>query len=144
MPTYSLVIPEHSLSDEQKTLLAQEITRLHCEATGAPLGFVQVIFQELARGNHFVGGAVTQQGQVFVRGEIRAGRAKDVKSRLVADIQRETSSISKLPQSNVWVYIHESPPSQMSQLGRILPEPGDESVWIAMLPPDVQARLRGR
>ncbi|HUK53028.1 MAG TPA: tautomerase family protein [Candidatus Binatia bacterium] len=141
MPTYTLMIPEDILSEEQKAVLAREITRLHSEATGAPRGFAQVFFHELPRGDHFVGGVAAQHGQIFVRGEIRAGRSREVKRRLIVSIQQETSRISELPQANVWVYLHELPSSQMAELGRILPEPGEEAAWIAALPPEEQARL---
>jgi phenylpyruvate tautomerase PptA (4-oxalocrotonate tautomerase family) len=143
MPTYTLIVPEDSLTDEQKVLLAREITHLHSEATGAPQGFAQVFFQELPRGNHFVGGVAAQHGRIFVRGEIRAGRAAHIKHRLITAIQKETSRISGLPQADVWVYLHELPSGQMAELGRVLPEPGEEAAWIAELPPEEKARLSG-
>jgi phenylpyruvate tautomerase PptA (4-oxalocrotonate tautomerase family) len=142
MPTYTLMIPEDSLRDEQKAKIAREITWLHKEVTGAPRGFAQVFFHELPRGNHFVGGVAAQHGQIFVRGEIRAGRTKEAKSRLFAGIQQKTSRIAELPEANIWIYIHELPSNQMSELGRILPEPGEEPAWIAALPAEEQARLR--
>jgi phenylpyruvate tautomerase PptA (4-oxalocrotonate tautomerase family) len=143
VPTYTLIVPEDCLSDEQKAQAAREITRLHTEATGAPRGFAQVFFHDLPRGDHFIGGVVAPHGQIFVRGEIRAGRSREVKQALIARIQQEVSRISELPQSNVWIYLHELPSSQMAELGRILPEPGEEAAWIAALPPEEQARLHG-
>jgi phenylpyruvate tautomerase PptA (4-oxalocrotonate tautomerase family) len=142
MPTYVCAVLDGSLTPEQMVEIAQEITRIHSEGTGAPRSFVQVLFHELRPGNHFIAGAMPQGDQVFIRGEIRSGRSDEVKRKIIAGILRETSRITGAPQANIWVYLSELPASQMAELGHILPEPGEEKAWIAALPPDVQARVR--
>ena len=47
MPTYIVTAPQGRLSAAQKTMLAEEITRVHCEITGAPSYFAQVIFHDI-------------------------------------------------------------------------------------------------
>jgi 4-oxalocrotonate tautomerase family enzyme len=142
MPTYVCAVLEGGLTPEQKVQIAKEVTRIHSESTGAPRSFVQVLFYEVRPGNHFVGGAMAQDDQIFIRGEIRAGRNNEVKRKIIVDILRETSRITGAPQANIWIYLDELPASQMAELGHILPEPGEEETWIAALPPDVQARVR--
>ena len=75
MPTYFCTTPEGRLTAEQKRKIAVEITRVHCEVTGAPSFFAQVIFDEVKPGNYFMGGAPLQHDQLFVYGHIRGGRA---------------------------------------------------------------------
>lgn len=60
MPTYQItsVIP---LSPDRKQLLAQEITRIHEQCTGAPGHAVQVIFNNLAPYDHYHGGYQTSE-----------------------------------------------------------------------------------
>jgi hypothetical protein len=49
--------------------------RRHNAVTGAASFFAQVIFTEVAKGNHFMGGAPLASDQIFVHGFIRAGRS---------------------------------------------------------------------
>jgi len=39
MPTYVCTITEDRLSPDQKSRIAGEITRIHCEVTGAPTSY---------------------------------------------------------------------------------------------------------
>ncbi len=52
MPTYFCTTLEGRLTAEQKRKIAGEITRVHCEVTGAPRFFAQVIFQEVSEERH--------------------------------------------------------------------------------------------
>jgi phenylpyruvate tautomerase PptA (4-oxalocrotonate tautomerase family) len=56
MPTYFCTTLEGRLTAEQKRKIAGEVTRVHCEFTGAPGFFAQVIFQEVRPGDYFIGG----------------------------------------------------------------------------------------
>jgi hypothetical protein len=44
--------------------------------------------------------------------------------------------------SNVWTYILELAPEQMVELGRVLPQPGEEPQWIAALPDAERERMQ--
>jgi len=66
MPTYFCTTLEGRLTAEQKRKMAGEITRVHCEVTGAPSFFAQVIFQEVRPGDYFIGGAPLKHDQLFV------------------------------------------------------------------------------
>jgi phenylpyruvate tautomerase PptA (4-oxalocrotonate tautomerase family) len=66
MPTYFCTTVEGRLTAEQKGKIAAEITRVHCEVTGAPSFFAQVIFDEVRPGNYFMGGAPLKHDQVFI------------------------------------------------------------------------------
>lgn len=62
---------ENRLSSEQKSEIAQAITRMHCEVTGAPGYFAQVILNEIKPGNYFMNGAPLRHDQLFVYGRWR-------------------------------------------------------------------------
>ena len=63
--------------------IAQAITKTHNECTGANTYFAQVIFQETPNGKHFMGGKPVQDGQLFLHGQIRAGRPPELKEKLI-------------------------------------------------------------
>src|SRR5258707_7118490 len=94
MPTYFCTTLEGRLTAEQKRKIAGEITRVHCEVTGAPSFFAQVIFQEVRPGDYFIGGAPLKHEQLFVYGHIRSGRAA-VESRMIALMAKAGGSAAK-------------------------------------------------
>ena len=60
MPIYQCISPEGLLDESARTKLAGEITRIHCDATGVPPSFVNVIFTDVPDGRYFVAGAADQ------------------------------------------------------------------------------------
>ena len=134
MPTYFCATLEGRLTAVQKRKIAGEITRVHCEVTGAPSFFAQVIFQEVKPGNYFVGGTPLRHDQLFVYGLIRSGRAAVDKSRMIALMAKAVGDVANVENSrSVWVYVGELPPRQMIEFGHLLPEAGDEPAWTAGL-----------
>lgn len=134
MPTYTVFAQAGRLAAPQKSRLAAEITRVHNECTGAQTFFAQVIFQDVAAGNHFVGGAPLAGDHVFVHGQIRAGRDAATKRVLLEQMVKAVSAAAGMRSINTWVYVVDLPPAQMAEYGHILPEPGTEATWLAGLP----------
>jgi phenylpyruvate tautomerase PptA (4-oxalocrotonate tautomerase family) len=141
MPTYIVTAPEDRLSQPQKNRLAAEITRVHCEVTGAPAYFAQVIFVDVAEGNYFMGGKPLAADHVFVHGQIRDGRTAEAKHRLLLGMMEVTAAVCDMPQSHVGVYIVEVPSRQIAEYGAPLPGPGEEAQWTAALPGEVRTRM---
>jgi phenylpyruvate tautomerase PptA (4-oxalocrotonate tautomerase family) len=134
MPTYTVTVPRGQLNPSQKTRIAQGITRVHSEATGAPSYFAQVIFSEVDEGNYFLGGRPLSHGQVFVHGQIRGGRTPESKSALISSMLEVVAEAASIPFTGVSIYIVDLQARQMVEFGHVLPEPGDEPAWMAALP----------
>jgi phenylpyruvate tautomerase PptA (4-oxalocrotonate tautomerase family) len=134
MPTYFCTTTEGRFSQKEKSNIAQEITRIHSDVTGAPSYFAQVIFNELKPGNYFMNGVLLRHDQIFVYGTIRAGRATVDKSRMIVLMAEALGGITGGGKRSVIVYVGELPPRQMIEFGHVLPEPGDELIWTAALP----------
>jgi len=142
MPTYAVICVEGTLDAPKRAKIASEITRIHSETTGAPTYFAQVIFTEVAPDRYFVGGIPLKGHQVFVNGQIRAGRSAERKDALIAQITAVVAEASKLAKRNVWVYITDLVPRQMVEFGHVLPEAGDEARWAAALPEADRAHMQ--
>jgi phenylpyruvate tautomerase PptA (4-oxalocrotonate tautomerase family) len=142
MPTYTVTSVEGCLDTSKRAKIASEITRIHSETTGAPTYFAQVIFAEIAPDRYFVSGTPLKGHQVFVNGQIRAGRSTESKDALIAQITMAVSDASKLPKRNIWVYITDLVPRQMVEFGHVLPEAGDEARWAAALPEADRAHMQ--
>lgn len=129
MPTYSVTTSNLSLSQEQKSEIAQAITTSHNAQTGAPTFFAQVIFSSIDEGDHFIGGRLNSAPHIFVSGLIRGGRDTEIKQSLMDRILRQVSEIAGAKAEDIWVYMQDIPPTQMIEFGRFLPAPGEEEEW---------------
>lgn len=142
MPTYTVTSIAGCLDRSQRERIAAEITRIHSGATGAPTYFAQVIFVEVQPECYFVGGVPLRGHQVFVNGQIRAGRTVESKDKLISEIVDAVTDASKLSKNNIWVYVTDLLPRQMVEFGHVLPEPGDEDRWTAALPEPDRAHMQ--
>lgn len=129
MPFYECFVPEGAITQDQKARVAGEITRIHCEATGAPESFVNVVFHAVRSGDYFVAGRPA--AVVRIRGNIRAGRNQATKSRLLVDLSAMWTRETGLPEANLTVSLMEFPAANSLKAGRAVPEPGREAEWLA-------------
>ena len=141
MPTYTVTILNFNLTAKQQKDLAQGITKVHNVLTGANTYFAQVIFNKTKKNNHFMGGKKVKESSLFLLGQIRAGRPKKTKDRLISDLKNILVKKTKLDETQVWVYIIDLPPSQMIEYGAVLPESGNESEWFKNLSSKLRKKL---
>src|SRR5260221_1670975 len=113
MPTYIVTSVEGCLDAPKRAKIASKITRIHSETTGAPTYFAQVIFTEVAPDCYFVGGIPLKGHQVFVSGQIRAGRSVESKDSLIAQITTTVAEAANRCKSTDWGYITDLVPRQM-------------------------------
>ena len=141
MPTYTVTNSNFTLSSKQQNNLAEGITKVHNVVTGANTYFAQVIFNKTEKNNHFMGGKKVKEPSIFLLGQIRAGRPKKTKDKLISDLRDIIVKNSKLDETQVWVYIVDLPPSQMIEYGAVLPESGKESEWFKNLSSKLKNKL---
>ncbi len=142
MPTYTLHYAALALSADEKHQMAQGITQAHEAATGADGFFAQVIFQEIAQEDCYLGGSPLDQPQLFLQGQIRAGRSLDIKGKLLSSLKEALLNVTTLDPSQIWIYLVELPASDMLEYGHVLPAPGAERAWFLSLDPRLQHRLQ--
>lgn len=130
MPLYECATTAGTLSDEQRRTLAAEITRIHCEATGAPFEFVHVVFPELPAGRSFTAGKPS--APTLIRGQMRAGRSDETRHSIMNqlnDLYRRTTDADPM---SVVIAVVDFQPRQAMEGGFILPETNaaDEQAWL--------------
>ena len=141
MPTYTVTNSNFNFTSKQQKNLAEGITKVHNIVTGANTYFAQVVFNKTKKHNHFMGGKKVKEPSLFLLGQIRAGRSKKVKDKLINDLKDILVKKSKLNESQVWVYIIDLPPSQMIEYGAVLPVSGREKEWFKNLSPELRKKL---
>ena len=141
MPTYTLTNSNFYISSKQQKKIAKGITKVHNIVTGANTYFAQVIFNKTKKNNHFMGGKIVKEPSLFLLGQIRSGRSKEIKDKLISDLKDVLVKNSNLDETQVWVYINDLPPSQMIEYGAVLPQSGKEKEWFSNLSPKLRKKL---
>mgnify|MGYP001493903385 CR=1 FL=1 len=141
MPTYSVTSSNLNLKAEQKQSIAKSITEIHNVVTGANTYFVQVIFNKTKNNDHFMGGKKVKDPQLFLHGQIRAGRSSKIKKKLILGLKKILIKVSNLNESQIWAYIVDLTPSQMIEYGAILPKSGGEAKWFKSLSSKLKKKL---
>ncbi len=141
MPTYTVTNSNFNLTSKDQKKLAEGITKVHNVVTGANTYFAQVIFNKTKKNNHFMGGKKVKEPSIFLLGQIRSGRPKKIKDKLISDLRNIVIKNSKLNETQVWVYIIDLPPSQMIEYGEVLPESGKEKEWFSKLSKKLKKKL---
>jgi len=142
MPTYTVKYSNFKLSPKQKKIIANGITKTHSKFTGANTFFAQVIFQKNDNKSHFVGGKLVQNKEIFLNGQIRAGRTSVIKKKLILGLREVLTKNTKLKKDFVWVYLEDLLPQQMIEYGEILPKSGGEKKWFKSLSLGLKKRLK--
>lgn len=118
MPLYVCSTPAGVLDDARRRGIAEAITRVHCQVTGAPATFVHVILDE-------------SKPAYSVFGTIRAGRSEQTKERLRQEMARAVAEVADVEAHEVGVLTVDVPASWVMEGGAVLPEPGEEAQWLA-------------
>ena len=142
MPTYTVKYSNFKLSSKQKKIIANGITKTHSKFTGANTFFAQVIFQKNKKGSHFMGGKLIKNKEIFLNGQIRAGRTSATKKKLILGLREVLIKNTKLKKDFVWVYLEDLLPQQMIEYGEILPKTGEEKKWFKSLSQSLKKRLK--
>ena len=89
-----------------------------------------------------MGGKLVKNKEIFLNGQIRAGRTLVVKKKLILGLREVLTQNTKLKKDFVWVYLEDLPPQQMIEYGEVLPKSGQEKRWFNSLTPNLRKRLR--
>jgi phenylpyruvate tautomerase PptA (4-oxalocrotonate tautomerase family) len=128
MPIYQCMIPEGLLDESQRENIAGVITRIHCDATGAPRSFVNVLFHNMPNGRVFAGASRSTHSIVF--GDIRAGRDVATRQAMLRDLSQMWTRLTDQPEEELLIAPREVKAENAIEAGVILPEPGEEQQWL--------------
>lgn len=125
MPLYSCNSSPGAIPDAAKPKIAEDITRIHCDLTGAPPSFVHAFFFEDAPFQPRHGKTV------FLFGTIREGRTDEQKAQIRDEMSASIAMHAGVPRDEILVLTRDTPASWVMEGGEILPEPGEEGNWFA-------------
>ncbi|MEO3413114.1 hypothetical protein AAFO92_00520 [Roseovarius sp. CAU 1744] len=123
MPLYTIATRK-PLSEKTRFDIAQAITDVHCELTGAPPEFVNVIFMT---------GYRMKRGTVLgLNGNVRVGgnRNDDLYKRLNDAMHAKIAATAQLKRSQVLVTLIGVEYHWIVEGGMPMPAPGEEAGWL--------------
>ena len=89
-----------------------------------------------------MGGKLVKNKEIFLNGQIRAGRTSAIKKKLILGLREVIIKNTKLKKDFVWVYLEDLLPQQMIEYGEILPISGEEKNWFKSLSMSLKKRLK--
>ena len=89
-----------------------------------------------------MGGKLVKTKEIFLNGQIRAGRTSKVKKQLIQGLRKILIKNTKLQSDFVWVYLEDLLPDQMIEYGEVLPKSGQEKKWFNSLSSSLRKRLK--
>ena len=127
MPIYQCVTQPELLTADKRAEVAREITRIHCEITGAPAAFVNVLFLDAPDGRLFTAGRPSSHS--VIGGDIRHGRDVETRQVLLRALSTMWTAITGQPEAELIVGLREIPSENAMEAGLIFPAPGQEEAW---------------
>ena len=133
MPLYICAADKDAIPAEAKGLIAKEVTRVHCDITGAPPSFVHCFFFERSGAQfglleHLFDSSISTPYVLF--GNLRAGRTEETKERVIADMCSGVASILGIGRDKIDMATRDIPAKWVMEGGDLLPEPGEEEAWL--------------
>lgn len=133
MPLYICSAEKGAIPAECKGLIAKEVTRVHCDITGAPPSFVHCFFfdkgdPQFTLLEHIFDSSIKKPYVLF--GNLRAGRTEETKDRVINDMCVGVSSILGISRDQIDMATQDIPAKWVMEGGDLLPEPGEEIEWL--------------
>ncbi|MEM7283929.1 MAG: tautomerase family protein [Pseudomonadota bacterium] len=130
MPIYLLTVAKNRSTEPQRAHIAQCITQVHVDVTGAPIQFVNTFFNEQA--DREAGFSALPVGKIIhVNGNIRSGRTESAKVEMINRITQGAVDALGCDWDEVSVVLNSGPASHGMEGGQLLPAPGspEEAAW---------------
>ncbi|SDG11245.1 tautomerase family protein [Pseudonocardia oroxyli] len=124
MPYYQFIVPSGGATLLHKAEVAEAMTTVHSEVTGAPRAYVHCAFVEVAEDGIYVAGKRADGPRMV--GLIRDGRSVEIRSTLIHGIADAWSAITGDAKEDLAIFIEEIPGANVMEDGAILPEITDE------------------
>ena len=124
MPIYQCTSREGLLDESGRQKLAGEITRIHCDATGSPRSYVNVMFTDMPAGRCFVAGKPS--GHSVISGAIRLGRDVETRQRILRELSQMWTRLTGQPEEELLLSLWENLAENVIEAGSIFPAIGQE------------------
>jgi phenylpyruvate tautomerase PptA (4-oxalocrotonate tautomerase family) len=127
MPVYQCYSPKGLLTGSARSKMAEEMTAMYCNATGALASWVKVLFHELPEGECFVAGKPSTQSLILAIN--RRGRDLQTRQGMLRELAQIWTRNSGQSDADLWISVTEVDPTNVMDAGLFIPESGREREW---------------
>ena len=127
MPVYQCYSPKGLVTESAKAKIAEEMTSMYCNATGALASWVKVLFHELPEGECFTGGKPATQSLIL--GINRHGLYLETRSSMLIQLSQIWTRATGQSEADLWISVTEVDHTNVMDAGMFIPEPGHEHEW---------------
>ena len=126
MPLYTATSQEGVLSDESKTTIAQEITRIHCTIMKVPRQFVRVVFLSYPQGSGFTAGE--EAPTACLNCVFRSGHTAEEKAELLEQLWSMLQDLTGVATDQLALSLQEIPSQNAMELGKVMQPVGERQM----------------
>ena len=120
MPLYTAITEQDFVSDEMKTRIAQEITRIHSTVMKVPKSFVRVVFLSYPRHSGYAAGEAAPTAALNC--VLRSGHTVEEKTDLLQQLWSMFQKLTGIATEQLAISLQEIPSSNAMEMGQIMPE----------------------
>ena len=118
MPLYTTITEQGFISDETKTKIAQEITRIHSAVMKVPKNFVRVIFLSYPKHSGYAAGE--EAPTAALNCVLRSGHTVEEKTDLLKQLWPLFQELTGIATDQLAISLQEIPSSNAMEMGRIM------------------------
>ncbi|MGD0436959.1 MAG: tautomerase family protein [Bryobacteraceae bacterium] len=120
MPLYTAIMEQRFVSDETKTRIAEEITRIHSTVMKVPKGFVRVVFLSYPEGSGYAAGE--QAPTAALNCVLRSGHTVEEKTDLLKQLWSMFKKLTGIATDQLAISLQKIPSSNAMEMGQIMPD----------------------
>src|SRR5277367_5995387 len=119
MPLYTAITEQGFVSDETKTRIAEEITRIHAAVMKVPKSFVRVAFLSYPQGSGYAAGEEAPIAPLNC--VLRSGHTVEEKTDLLKQLWSMFQKATGIATEQLAISLQEIPSSNAMEMGQIMP-----------------------
>ena len=118
MPLYTAIAEQDFVSDETKTKIAEEITRIHATVMKVPRNFVRVVFLPYPKRSGYAAGVAASTAALNC--VLRSGHTVEDKTDLLKQLWSMFQELTGIPTGQLAISLQEIPSSNAMEMGQIM------------------------
>jgi phenylpyruvate tautomerase PptA (4-oxalocrotonate tautomerase family) len=128
MPVYQCYSPRGVVTQSARAKIAEEMTDMYCQATGAPAAWVRVLFHEMPEDASFVAGKPATKNS-YILGLNRHGRDLETRRAMLRRLSQIWTRATGQSEAHLWISLIDVDHTNVMDAGLFIPEPGHEPEW---------------
>src|ERR1700727_569252 len=124
MPLYTVVTQEEFVSNETKSKVAEEITRIHSAVMNVPRQFVRVVFLSYPAGSGYTSGKAAATAAVNCI--LRSGHGVAEKTDMLRQLWSMFQNMTGIATDQLALSLQEVPASNAMEMGQIMQSVGSD------------------